>query len=85
MIVVKNWIWNNKFENRRDMVESFIRRYGSNWIERDIRLVGKGLVRECYVEIVGSWDKRRLKVLSVDIGDMKLIEYLNSSWIFKRD
>lgn len=85
MIVVKNWWWNNKFENRRDMVESFIRRYGSNWIERDIRLVGNGLVREVYVEIVGVWDKRRLKVLSVDIGDMKLIEYLNSSWIFKRD
>lgn len=67
------------------MIGSFIKRYGSNWIEREIRLVGKGLVRECYVEIVGSWDKRRLKILNVDIGDMDFKEYLNSSWIFKRD
>ena len=80
MIVVKNWLWNNKFESRRGVVESFIKRYGSYWIERDIRLVGNGLVRECYVEIVGSWDKRKVKILNVDIGEMSLRDYLNSSF-----
>lgn len=67
------------------MIESFIKRYGSNWIEDSIKLIDRGLVREVYREIIGSWDKRRIKILYVDIGDMKLIEYLNSSWIFKRD
>lgn len=85
MIVVKSWWINNKFENRRDMVESFIRRYGSNWIEDSIKLVDRGLVREVYREIIGSWDKRRLKILYVDIGNMDFKGYLNSSWIFKRD
>lgn len=85
MIVVKSWWWNNKFENRRDMIESFIKRYGSYWIENEIRLVGSGLVREVYREIVGSWDKRRIKILYVDIGKMNFRDYLNSSWIFKRD
>lgn len=85
MIVVKSWWINNKFENRRDMIESFIKRYGSNWIENEIRLVGSGLVREVYREIIGSWDKRRIKILYVDIGKMDFRDYLNSSWIFKRD
>ena len=80
MIVVKSWWINNKFENRRDMIESFIRRYGSYWIESEIRLVDKGLVREVYREIVGSWDKRRIKILNVDIGEMSLRDYLNSSF-----
>lgn len=80
MIVVKNWLWNNKFENRRELINSFIKRYGSYWIESEIRLVGEGLVREVYREIVGSWDKRRIKVLNVDIGDMKFRDYLNSSF-----
>ena len=80
MIVVKNWWFNNKFDNRRELINSFIKRYGSYWIERDIRLVGNGLVRECYVEIVGSWDKRRIKILNVDIGEMSLRDYLNSSF-----
>ena len=80
MIVVKSWWINNKFENRRDMIESFIRRYGSYWIESEIKLVGEGLVREVYREIVGSWDKRRIKILNVDIGKMSLRDYLNSSF-----
>lgn len=80
MIVVKNWWWNNKFENRRDMIENFIRRYGSNWIEDSIKLVDRGLVREVYREIIGSWDKRRIKILNVDIGEMSLRDYLNSSF-----
>ena len=80
MIVVKSWWINNKFENRRDMIESFIRRYGSNWIEDSIKLVDRGLVREVYREIIGSWDKRRLKILYVDIGKMSLRDYLNSSF-----
>ena len=80
MIVVKSWIFRNRFENRRDMIENFIKRYGSNWIEREIRLVSNGLVREVYVEIVGSWDKRKIKILNVDIGDMKFRDYLNSSF-----
>ena len=80
MIVVKSWWINNKFENRRDMIESFIRRYGSYWIESEIRLVDNGLVREVYREIVGSWDKRRIKILNVDIGEMSLRDYLNSSF-----
>ena len=80
MIVVKSWWINNKFENRRDMIESFIRRYGSYWIESEIKLVGEGLVREVYREIVGSWDKRRIKILDVDIGNMKFRDYLNSSF-----
>ena len=80
MIVVKSWWWNNKFENRRDMIESFIKRYGSYWIESEIRLVDNGLVREVYREIVGSWDKRRIKILNVDIGNMKFRDYLNSSF-----
>lgn len=80
MIVVKNWLWGNKFESRRELINSFIKRYGSYWIERDIRLVGNGLVRECYVEIVESWDKRKVKILNVDIGNMKFRDYLNSSF-----
>ena len=80
MIVVKNWLWGNKFESRRELINSFIRRYGSYWIESEIRLVGEGLVREVYREIVGSWDKRRIKILNVDIGNMKFRDYLNSSF-----
>ena len=80
MIVVKNWLWNNKFENRRELINSFIKRYGDCWIESEIRLVGEGLVREVYREIVGSWDKRRIKILNVDIGEMSLRDYLNSSF-----
>lgn len=80
MIVVKNWWFNNKFENRRELINSFIKRYGSYWIESEIRLVDNGLVREVYREIVGSWDKRRIKILNVDIGKMSLRDYLNSSF-----
>ena len=80
MIVVKNWWFNNKFESRRELINSFIKRYGSYWIESEIRLVDKGLVREVYREIVGSWDKRRIKILNVDIGEMSLRDYLNSSF-----
>ena len=80
MIIVKEWWFNNKFESRRELINSFIKRYGSYWIESEIRLVGEGLVREVYREIVGSWDKRRIKILNVDIGDMKFRDYLNSSF-----
>ena len=80
MIVVKNWWFNNKFESRKELINSFIKRYGSYWIESEIRLVDKGLVREVYREIVGSWDKRRIKILNVDIGEMSLRDYLNSSF-----
>lgn len=78
--MVKSWWWNNKFENRRDMIGNFIKRYGDCWIEDSIRLIDRGLVREVYREIIGSWDKRRIKILYVDIGDMKFVDYLNSSF-----
>lgn len=78
--MVKNWWWNNKFENRRDMIGNFIKRYGDCWIEDSIKLIDTGLVREVYREIIGSWDKRRIKILYVDIGDMKFVDYLNSSF-----
>lgn len=80
MIIVKEWWFNNKFESRRELINSFIKRYGSYWIEREIRLVSNGLVREVYVEIVGSWNKRKIKILNVDIGNMKFRDYLNSSF-----
>ena len=80
MIIVKEWWFNNKFESRRELINSFIKRYGSYWIESEIRLVDNGLVREVYREIVGSWDKRRIKILNVDIGNMKFRDYLNSSF-----